>query len=266
MRDILVKLEQLGFSSYEAKAYYTLLRKHPANGYEISKIGKIPAAKVYDTLNRLKIKGVIVESSTDAGHYYPVPPEKFITKVKDDFASIISDLEVQLLETGPIPDIDLTMNISGYDALIDKLIAVIRDCQSSLLLSVWPEEAILIADTVKAAKHRGIVIVGAVFGECELTCNYSINLEWCGSSARKRLGKRLTAIVSDNKEVVIGEMDDEAGHAEGIWTTTPGIVLVTKEYIKHDIWGNVMVRTLGEKQFQTICEQSPLLTYLIKNR
>lgn len=54
MKDVILKLEQLGFSSYEAKAYYTLLRKHPANGYEISKIGKIPAAKIYDTL-RLKV-------------------------------------------------------------------------------------------------------------------------------------------------------------------------------------------------------------------
>lgn len=53
MRSILDKLEQLGFSPYEAKAYYTSLRKHPANGYEISKIGKIPASKIYETLHPL---------------------------------------------------------------------------------------------------------------------------------------------------------------------------------------------------------------------
>jgi len=265
MNDIILKLEQLGFSSYEAKAYYTLLRKHPANGYEISKIGRIPAAKVYDTLNRLKVKGVIVESSTESGRYYPVPPGTLISKVKEEFADIISDLELQLKETEPIADLDLTMNFSGYDAIVDKMVKVIQTSQTSLLLSIWPEETVLLADVISAAKKRGVIVIGAVFGQNSLDCNYSINLERCGGSALKRLGKRVTAIVSDSKEVVIGEIDD-AGETEGIWTATPGIVLVTKEYIKHDIWGNILIDALGEDQFQKLCEKNQLLSYLIKNR
>ncbi len=34
VNDIMLKLEQLGFSSYEAKAYYALIRKYPSIGYE----------------------------------------------------------------------------------------------------------------------------------------------------------------------------------------------------------------------------------------
>ncbi len=265
MNDIMLKLEQLGFSSYEAKVYYTLLRKHPANGYEISKLGKIPAAKIYDTLSRLKVKGIIVESNTEAGKYYPVKPETLIGKVKDNFTGIIGDLELRLKETEPIADIELTMNVDGYDAIVDKMVSVIEGSSTSLLLSLWPEEAALLADVTAAAKKRGVVVFAAVFGNSLLDCSYSINIERCGLSARKRLGKRLTAIVGDSKEVVIAEIDDD-GEADGIWTTTPGIVLVTKEYIKHDVWGNILIDALGETRFQKLCQENQMLSYLIGNR
>ncbi len=265
MNDIILKLEQLGFSAYEAKAYYTLLRKHPANGYEISKIGRIPAAKIYDTLNRLKVKGVVVESSTETGKYYPVPPDKLISRVKADFTGIINDLEQQLKETEPIADIDLTMNLTGYDAILDRMVSVIQSSRTSLLLSLWPEEVVLLADAIATAKKRGVIVTAAIFGTCSLDCSYSINLEPCGLSSLQRLGKRLTAVVSDNREVVIGEIDT-ANTTDGIWTTTPGIVLVTKEYIKHDIWGSTLIDALGQDRFQLLCEQNELLAYLIKNR
>ncbi|WP_033165874.1 helix-turn-helix domain-containing protein [Clostridium sp. KNHs205] len=44
MNDIILKLTQFGFSTYEAKAYLALLQKNPAIGYEVSKIAKIPDA------------------------------------------------------------------------------------------------------------------------------------------------------------------------------------------------------------------------------
>ncbi|WP_312432360.1 helix-turn-helix domain-containing protein [Lacrimispora sp.] len=49
MDDTIFKLTQFGFSTYEAKAYLALLQKNPAIGYEVSKIAKIPTAKIYET-------------------------------------------------------------------------------------------------------------------------------------------------------------------------------------------------------------------------
>lgn len=265
MKEIISKLERLGFSSYEAKAYYTLLRKHPANGYEISKIGKIPGAKIYDTLKRLIIKGFIVESSTEPGKYFPVPQATLISKVKHDFADIIGELEVELRDIEPLPNLDITINFFRYEEFIDKSVSVINGSQSSLLLSIWPEEAALLADHIALAVKRGVTVVSAVFGDTPLASSYNINLERCGISARARLGKRFTAIAGDDREVVLGELD-ETGQVEGTWTTTPAIVLVTKEYIKHDIWSDILVDTLGPTEFNKLCQQNQMLSYLIKNR
>lgn len=265
MNDIILKLEQLGFSSYEAKAYYALIRKYPANGYEISKIGKIPSAKIYETLNRLKIKGAIIENAASPGKYYPVPSETLLAKLKQEFTSMIQELESQLKQTEPLPDIDVALNFSGYETFVEKATHVINNTDSSLLVSIWPSEEVLLNDAIVKAKKRGVIVVAGVFGNSAMESSYYINLESCGISSQARLGKRLNVVIGDSKEVVICEAG-ASGEADGVWTTTPSIILVAKEYIKHDIWGNVLIGELGEHRFVELCTENPLLSYLVKNR
>ena len=265
MNDIILKLEQLGFSSYEAKAYYALIRKYPANGYEISKIGKIPSAKIYETLNRLKMKGAIIASDTETGKYYPVPSEILLAKLKQEFTSMIKNLETQLKQTEPLPDIDLTLNFSGYETFIEKALSVINNTNKSLLVSIWPNEDVLLNDAMAKAKKRGATVIAGVFGNSSIESNYYVNLETCGISSQVRLGKRLNIVIGDSKELVICEVD-ENGEATGVWTTTPSIILVAKEYIKHDIWGNILIDAIGKERFNNMCDNNEMLSYLIRNR
>jgi len=265
VNDIILKLEQLGFSSYEAKAYYALIRKYPANGYEISKIGKIPTAKIYEILNRLKMKGAIIESATEAGKYYPILPETLLTKLKQEFTSMIQDLESQLKHTEPFPDLDITLNFSGYETFVEKAMTIINSASTSLLLSIWPEEDILLHDAIVEAKKRGVTVVAGVFGKSVTESSYYINLDSCGISSQARLQKRLTIVIGDSKEVVICEVG-ENGETDGVWTTTPSIILVAKEYIKHDIWGKILIDAIGKETFNAMCDSNEMLSYLIQNR
>ena len=268
VNDIMLKLEQLGFSSYEAKAYYALIRKYPAKGYEISKIGKIPSAKIYETLNRLKIKGAISESATEPGKYYPVPSETLLAKLKQEFTSMIQDLEKQLKQIEPLPDIDITLNFSRYETFVEKAMSIINNTNISLLVSIWPDEDVLLHDAIAKAKKRGVTVIAGVFGKSTMESSYYINLDSCGISSQARLGKRLTIVIGDSKEVVICEFCEfcENGKTDGVWTTTPSIILVAKEYIKHDIWGKILIDTIGKEKFNTMCDNNEMLSYLIDNR
>ncbi|SHI54177.1 TrmB family transcriptional regulator [Propionispora hippei] len=265
MNDITLKLEQLGFSSYEAKAYYALIRKHPANGYEIGKIGKIPSAKIYETLHRLVVKGAIVESGTDSGRYYPVPPETLLAKIQEQFTTMIQQLEASLKETEPVPDMEVNLNFSGYDHFLARAAKVIQQASSSLLLSLWPEEGFLLNDWLAGADKRGVRVIAGIFGKPVIDAGYYVNLESCGVSSHARLAKQLNVVIGDDKEVVIGEVDSN-GQTEGVWTTTGSIVLIAKEYIKHDMWGHALIAALGESRFRQLCADNPVLSYLIKKR
>ena len=265
MNDLIFKFTELGFSSYEAKAYFALLRKNPVIGYEVSKIARIPTSKIYETLTSLKNKGAIISSSSEPVYYSPVDPEILLKKIKYGFVTNIDDLETQLKQVQPIPNIDITWNLPGYQTVIEKIIDVIKNASDFLLLSVWPEEASVIKEHIIRAENRGVKVIAGVFGDCDIGCKKTINIETCGATSKKRLGKHLTVVVRDSKEVVISEI----GGVEdtiGVWANTDCIVLTAKEYIKHDIWGKVLIDTVGIEKFNDLCNNNDILSYLIENR
>ena len=266
MNDLLLKLEKLGLSSYEAKALLALMQKHPANGYEVSKLAKIPPAKVYETLKRLKNKGVIItDEQVEPVQYYPIPHEKLIHMLKQDYVSTIDALEQELHELQPLPDIDLSWNMEGYQTVITKIIQLIEKSSEVLMLSIWPAEFQWVRQAVVEAQKRGVKVIIATFGDCGLSGTDVVNLSKCGETSEKRLHARLTTVVADSDEVVISEMG-ESDATVGVWTAVPAIVLVAKEYIKHDIWGSVLIDTFGEEKFKQLYSKNDLLSFLIQNR
>lgn len=264
INEIVFKLTELGFSSYEAKAYYALLQKQPAIGYEVSKIAKIPTAKIYETLTNLINKGAVICSASEPVFYSPIDPETLLRRIKKEFVGKIEHLEEDLKRVEPIPDIDITWNLKGFHTVTEKMIGVINRASSELLLSVWPEDASVLKDCLTHAEHRGVKTIAGIFGEFDIGCTRTVNLESCGLSSERRLGKRLTVVVSDSKEVVIAEMGD-SDKAVGMWATTPSIVLIAKEYIKHDIFGKYLLDVVGMEPFAEMCERNDILAYLIKN-
>lgn len=204
-------------------------------------------------------------SSSEPVYYSPIPPETLLARLRQDYVSKIEALEGQLKQVQPIPEVDITWNLTGYKTVIDKIVSIIENTKNSLLLSVWIDEAALIKEHVVKAEKRGVKVIAGVFGDFDLGCKYIINLEQCGTSSQNRLGKHLTVVVGDTKEVIISEIGN-AEETVGVYTTTPGIVLVAKEYIKHDMWGRALIDAIGKEKFEQLCNDSELLSYIIKNR
>lgn len=265
MNELYLKLEKLGLSPYEAKAYLALMQKSPASGYEISKIAKIPTSKIYETLHKLKNKGFIFANDyLEPVRYYPASPEKVLASLREEYIATIDQLGMELQRVKPLPDIDLAWNLSGCEAMRVKGADMIDHAAATLYLSLWPEEAQHFRETVNRAGSRGVKILCGVFGEGEFFDFAAVNLTQCGKSSQKRLGSQLTVIVADSREVLIGENDGR--ETLGVWTLNPGIVLMAKEYIRHDIWGRILIERLGEDQFQQLCRDNELLEYLISTR
>ena len=63
MADLVEKLKEIGFNTYEAKVYIALLKKYPATGYEVAKFANIPQSRTYDTLKVLEEKEVFLINS-----------------------------------------------------------------------------------------------------------------------------------------------------------------------------------------------------------
>src|SRR5665647_693368 len=82
---VVERLQQLGMSGYEAKAYVALISAdRPVNGYEVAKRSGVPRSTVYETLSKLVARGAAYEvkgpeSSTD---YLPLPPAHLLDRMQ----------------------------------------------------------------------------------------------------------------------------------------------------------------------------------------
>ncbi|HWR07972.1 TrmB family transcriptional regulator [Sporomusa sp.] len=259
---VLKKLESLGFSAYEAKAYYALLRRFPANGYEISKLAQIPPSKIYEVLTKLKNRGAVLDSQSEPVLYYPVQPKILFTRIQEETDKSIQSVLTDLTAIPPMDAFDLTWNLQGTDSIDAKMCELLGQARKEVFASLWPEQVALLNSALTAAVNRGVYVVAAIFGECDVTASQVINLEVCSHNVYQRVGAKLCTIIADDTEVVIGKLAEDSSHSTGVWTKTPSLVLVTKEYVRHDIMVNVLVNHIGQEQYADICRSYDILRQL----
>ncbi|MFZ0390518.1 MAG: helix-turn-helix domain-containing protein, partial [Calditrichia bacterium] len=79
---IAVKMTELGFTQYEARAYITLLRNYPSTRYELSKNSGIPRSAIYDVIRRLESYGAVSAISSRPEKYVPLSPDDFLNMLE----------------------------------------------------------------------------------------------------------------------------------------------------------------------------------------
>ena len=74
-------LGELGLSSYEEKAYRTLLVTGAVTAAELSTASGVPRGRIYDVLNGLESRALVRTQSGDPKRYAPVDPETVVDRL-----------------------------------------------------------------------------------------------------------------------------------------------------------------------------------------
>ncbi len=91
--DLNVFLENLGLTEYEAKTLSALFRLREAEAPEISRIAQVPKTRVYDVLDRLTKKKLLIEIHGRPKRYMAIEPEKVFAILIDEKKKWIELLE-----------------------------------------------------------------------------------------------------------------------------------------------------------------------------
>ncbi|NNM66854.1 MAG: TrmB family transcriptional regulator, partial [Spirochaetales bacterium] len=146
------RLANLGFSSYEAKAYLALLSFQPATAYELARESQVPTSKIYEVLERLVQRGVARAYESDGKkRYVPQPADDFVESTRENLGRNLDLLKTELKAIGPHSDVSYIWNLSDYPSLIDKAARMIREASSRVLVSAWPSEAEVLAPLLVSA-------------------------------------------------------------------------------------------------------------------
>ncbi|MBN2416384.1 TrmB family transcriptional regulator [bacterium] len=247
MQQIISLLQELGFSQYEAQAYFALLQQSNVTGYELAKNSGIPASKIYPTLNKLVDKDVVVVVSANPKKYLPKPPDEILSRFRNDYLGTVDSLSDKLNKVYS-EDALLTShiwNLTDYPVIIEKLREFVDEADATVYLSVWDEELDAISDTLGAAAARGVDITTVHFGAKRLGIGKEYHHGGEHYIRLERGGRRITLIIDDDRVILAHFRND--GSCDAVWTANSSLVLLAKDYITHDIYTIRIHEQFGEK-------------------
>lgn len=260
-------LKAIGMSGYEAKAYVALVRAgQPLNGYEVAKASGVPRSTVYETLGKLVARGAAFEVNAPANGmaYLALPAETLIGRLRRDLSSTIDDLADTLPSLAAPAEAHLVQHVHGADGVMARALDVIDSAQTSLFLSIWPEEVELLLPGLERAHERGVDVICIAFGGVgpQLAGLGHVHEHRFSSPdvVLSRLGCRVFTVVADRDAVLIGGADERG--MWGMWSDDPAVVLVAAEYVRHDIALQVIVERADDGGLARVWDTDPDLEHL----
>lgn len=239
---LIQELSNLGLSNYEARVYLALALKGPLTGFEISEVSKIPYPKVYETINKLKLKNMI-EISFEGKHrkFKAVDPENAfqrLVRTKEEeileFKNRVKEVSELIKSQNQENKQDGSLWISqGNREFLEKVSFMIKKANDYAygLTRKFSRIAELDEEIIKAAK-RGVKIklLGtSSFDEISLA-----RAQWYVANKIEirtlELEEQPRICLIDGKEVCI--RIDNQNNSQVIWSDNPHLVNLIKRYFE----------------------------------
>ena len=237
MADLVEKLKELGFNTYEAKVYIALLKKYPATGYEVAKLSNIPQSRTYDTLKVLESKNIIAATNTKPVSYTPIKPKQLLSEYQRKITSTINYLGKHLPEVKENYN-EPIINVNGAQNIQDKIREVIHNSQREIYLEIWQQDFALFEKDLLDAYNRNVEI--RIVGYDNFQTRFGLVFKHAfAKDIEMSLGGRMIILASDDSEGIIGKISSVKNEEQDtgiVWTKNHSIVFIIKEFIVHDMY------------------------------
>lgn len=226
------KLKELGFNTYEAKVYLSLLRHHPATGYEISKESGVPQARAYDTLKALESNNVVIAIGGRPVTYLPIRPDELLDRWERSFKGSLNYLR-EALPSITDETLEPIINMRGEESITKHALEMINNAKRSIFLELWKVDAQRLYQSLKDAKARGVEVKVVGYDNCILD---GIEVYDHSAIEHSLMRGRWLILSVDDIEGMVSTVGVSESPPQAVVTRNPGIVLVIKELIVHDLF------------------------------
>lgn len=166
--DQLAELRRLGLSEYASRAYLALLDLGETDARSVSRLAKVPAAKIYQTLDHLNERGLVEVIPDSPRRYVPMPIKRYIDRMRRDHESAIRDLGKRESDiTGLFPvkgdreirDRGNHVVVRGRRNVMERMALATQTAREDLLMLAtrgMPGRIADLAKPLQTAKDRGV--------------------------------------------------------------------------------------------------------------
>ncbi|EOL44650.1 transcriptional regulator [Enterococcus phoeniculicola] len=239
METIIQIMKKYDFSEMETRVYTTLLEKGNLTGYEVSKHSGVPRSKVYNILEKLLKKNLIVVNKSEPKLYHAISADEFLEKLEKNVKNDLSYLTKNLGMIKEKDEEEMLWKIDGVEYVLDKAEHLVKNAKESLLIQVWHENLtdsfVKLLQEAEKRVDKFVLILFSATHEYELPLEkYYIH----GFEIDKLadFGAKWINIVADEQEVVFGTINEETQSTDVTWTRNHAMVNLAKEYVKHDAY------------------------------
>ncbi len=237
-------LKELGFSQYEAACYMALVRNHPMNGSQLSKLSGIARSRIYDVLRSLTAKGYVIE--VNSGQYAPLPSDELVRRLKLGFESKITAFEKQIRKASQKEEFEFIWTLTGYDNVMHKAIEMIREAREEIYVRLFPEADRHLGEHLEKAEKRGVAIRYIAMGKIDREFDIQVTHPGVKTLA-DTIGGQSFDVITDNKEALVGIFEVENEDESPInWTRNQWFVVANRDSLKHDFYHCFLEKILDQ--------------------
>lgn len=229
-------MENMGLSKYEAKAYFALLSESPLTGYKLSKISGVPRSRIYETIEKLMTKGLVLTQEGETTLLIPVSLESFLEKKEKESKRNINFLKEVLPLLKKPAETQGIWTISGREQIFESVHHFISQAKSHIYLVSFDSDIVFFESALSGAENRKVSVFGAYCGEKDFKLKnmYPHQGQPCSSC-------RDISLTIDSEQAIVGCTFPPDGAKIAV-TKNPGIIHVAEEYIKHEIFLSQLFR------------------------
>lgn len=242
---------QIGFSEYEAKVYRALLVEYPVTGYQVSKNCGVPRSMVYEVLNRLKMRGAVLEAVEGRSTLYsPLPPSSLLDKHEEDLQRLIDGLRPSLEKLYQAQHDDRTWAIHGRESVMVYAAQMIRKAQHEVYVVANDEGLDSLRDELVAVDSRGVPVSALLTGAGDLALEQVTRHPPLESEMH---GLTDTLLVIVDEEVVL--ISNPGSESSATITNNKNIVLIAHQFVWMEFFTQRVYSKLGDELLQRLDEQ-----------
>lgn len=255
------KLKELGFSQYETACYLALVKHHPINGSQVSKLSGVARSRIYDVLRSLTAKGYVVEVNT--GLFAPLPSDELVRRLKHNFNENVKAFEAEVEKARQDDAYEFVWTLKGYDEVMLKAREMIRDAQTEIYVRLFPEADQHLFSHLMEAEKRGVAIRYISMGDIPKRFKVQVthpNHE----NLIPAIGGRSFDVITDRQEALVGIFETGNEDASPInWTRNHWFVVANRDSLRHDFYHCFLEKTL-DRQLRLTDEEETIYQLIKK--
>lgn len=248
MGELWESLQQFGFTQYESRTYIALVRIGPSTAYQVSKVSEIPRARIYDVLDGLTARGVVMLQEDQEGNkiYRPLPVDVLLDQLRHEWEASFSDVSEQLksLAANQPKSNTFAATLRGEENVLAFCRILLRRAKSHVSIAMWGPMYDKLLPELEELVGTGRRVKGIVFGVQDPVgelCLHRMNRYMASISE-----ERWFILSVDGTELLYGHSAEQNGNA--FYTDDPVHLYLFEDYIWHDVLVNRLVEMGSQAQ------------------